>query len=171
MKEGDKICKKCQLPKPPEKYRIRTRKRNGKVETWTMGECRDCEKAEQTSRYYRDHEKGKKQSRDNARKKRERDPKFCHKQWLKRKDDPKYKEYRKKYWKENEEQRIKHSKVARKYHEKNRDTLADNYVISHIRQDTILTKEDVLKSPDLIELKRLSIKLKRQINEERKNNT
>lgn len=166
----DRVCKKCNVSKPQEKYRIRTKKRSGKVETWIMGECRDCEAAARVAYYYEDHERGKRQSRENQKKIRERDPKVGQRQWLKRKDDPKYKEWRKKYWKESEEQRIKHSKVARKYHEKNRDTLADNYVISHIRQYTTLTKEDVLKSPELIELKRLSIKLKRALKDETQTN-
>lgn len=159
-----KTCTKCKIEKPINRFRFRTKRGY----TWQMGKCIDCEHDENKKRYYDNHEKSKERGKENQKKLRERHPDMCKKQYQKRKDDPKYKEYRKKYWRENEEQRNKHRVIATKHHEKRRDNLTDKYIIQQLKQKTGLSSEDVLKAPDLIELKRLSIKLKRQINEERK---
>ena len=77
--------------------------------------------------------------------------------------------YQRKYHAENRERKRKYHALPenrerkRKYHAMNRSSLADSYIIKRIRARTIISTKEIKENPELIEQKRIMLKLKRII--------
>lgn len=159
METGEKICTKCNLPKPLNRFRFRSKRGY----TWQQGKCMDCETKEQNERYHSDIEKHREKGRIAARNFRIERPGQYKEYTKKQRQSEAYKKNRKKYWRENEQHRNKHRVRAKKNQEENRDNLTDRYVVAHIIQRTSLTPEDIPK--ELIEVVRQIKILKRKTRE------
>lgn len=144
-----KICTKCNSEKQLSRFRFRSK--NGYK--WQQGFCMDCEAKKERERRNANIELYRKKVKDYLKslpieKRKERNKK----QWLKKKGNKDWNEYRKRYWEQNEEQRLKHKSVAKKSQIRKIEELWDSYIIGQITQRTSIKKEDVPK--ELIELVR-----------------
>lgn len=83
---------------------------------------------------------------------------------------PEYKAKMKAYRAKNKEKIYKQEVVTKKrYHEKHRDSVTDEYVIRQLVGQGVATREGLLENYALIEAKRLQILIKREINNHGKN--
>lgn len=79
---------------------------------------------------------------------------------------PEYKEKMRAYRERNKERIYQQEVITKKrYHEKNRDTISDKYIINQLVNQGYGTKEQVIKNPDLMEFERAKILLHRLKNQ------
>lgn len=152
-------CTKCKLPKPLNRFRIRTKRGS----TWRQGKCMDCEANEQSKRYHADIEKSRIISREFQKKRRAENPELVNQKVKEYRDKnrDKVRKWEKDWYARNEEGRKKHKVRAKKWLDKNRDELSDTYVRNVIASNSDLKHEQI--TPDLIELHRINILIKREI--------
>lgn len=165
-----KICTKCNLPKSTERFRFRTR--NGR--TWQQGRCMDCEAKEQRDRNEkRRHTVDyKEKNKANARRYALNNPdKIKAYRVAKRlcSTNKEYSEYRKRYWANNEEQRLKHKTRAAKHYECKKENITDKYIIDILKQKHNFKDSDI--PIELIELHRAYLTLKRLVISKQKINS
>lgn len=162
MMTETKICTCCKMPKSKKRFRWRTKKGY----TYQQGKCIDCENAEQKIRY-----DSKKDNIDFKIKNRQRVKNYQRENWdvvqeknKKRRQTKRYKENRRKYTLKNYDKISRDHKIrAKKWFEKNRDELSDSYVVSKIIGKTKVSPDEVRREPELIEIKRMQLKLGRVI--------
>jgi len=162
-----KECNRCGKSKPLDKFRRRIKKereRDGINDYYIMGECRACEKEKREKYYWGNRDIMLKRMIDNRKK---NGHKYEAREKRYRKENyPKIKKYMTKYRADNKEYlAMMHKPRAKAWHDKNRDELSDIYVIYKIIQRTGLKRADIEPYPELIEVYRQNIMLKRKINE------
>lgn len=157
-----KICTNCGKNQTLDKFR--SRKKKGEEGYYTIGRCRDCEKQDRANYYWDNVDMMRARGRENIRRNGHR-YKSVQKKY-RQENYPKIKAYMTKYRKENSEYLSEmHKPRAKAWFKKQREELSDSYVIGHIIQRTTLTREDIEKHPELIEVVRKNKLLKRKINE------
>lgn len=180
QEDMDKVsitCPVCKEPKLANQFRVRVDKRLKfkKPLCYLNNVCKPCEAARQLVRYNKTKDDPKYKSKH-----AERARGFYHKHKDKIKvytkqhrSRPKSRAIRKIYDRQHAA-RIKpmHSIVAKRWHEKHRDALSDVYCMGLIRVQTGLKRWQI--TTEMIEQKRISVKLKRklyEVNKERESLT
>ena len=155
-----KICTKCKIEKLQSEFRIRTKKYKLSVYTYVNSWCKDCEKQFDKNRIISDSTKEKK--------------KISHARWV---------ETNKEYYLEekriySKERSVKDPTFHKRWRDKNpikmanksretskfaRQNLLDYYIVGYLVQNSNLTTEQVRQQPELIELTRKIIQIKRKI--------
>ena len=162
-----KICTKCKVEKLQVDFRIRTKKRKESIYIYLNPSCKKCEgkqnaeilknSPDRTAKkklYFQNWVSENKdyyleQKRIQSKKRSKNDPQF-HKRW---RDDNKIK-------------MANHSRSTSKFARKN---LLDYYIVGYLVQSTNLTTEQVRQQPELIELTRKIIQIKRKIENAKSN--
>lgn len=153
-----KICTCCKNKKDLSCFLWKT----SKGCTWIEGKCKDCQAEERKIKYHSNLELSREKSRNNGKRfyHRHRETLLEKNKEIRKQPDNHIILHQRKYYKDNEEKIKKQSKpIKRKSYEKQRDSLSDSYVINGLINKTKLKKEDILKYPELIEAKRLIIKI------------
>lgn len=161
-------CSRCKESKLANQFRIRIDKRIKfkKPLHYLNNVCRECERIRGTE-YHR-----KKKSNPEYRKKVAGWSREYHKRHREKilprvknyREKPQNKKNRKEYNKKNHDRIAQmHKVVAKKWSEYQRDNLTDSYCIQLIRTQTGLTRKEI--TPEMIQQKRLQIKLKRKMYE------
>jgi len=160
-----KYCKYCDKDLHIKEFRERLDKRSDSK--YLNNKCKSCEKID--AKLYHEQNKnnpiylektrinGRKQSKKNAKQR-----------WLKNKNSDEWK-VGLNDWRKNNKERVseKHALRAKIWHEKNRDEVSDTYCINQLMQHSNITRDDILSQPRLIETKRLTILLKRELKQQK----
>lgn len=162
-----KICTKCKVEKSQDEFRIRTKKYKSSIYTYLNSSCKKCE-GKQNEDILRNNP---------ARTQKKR---LYNKQWVsdnkdyyleqkriqskeRAKNDPEFH----KRWRDKNHIKVKNksnqvSKFAR-------ENLLDYYIVGYLVQSTNMTTEQVRQQPELIELTRKIIQIKRKIENDKSN--
>lgn len=156
-----KLCSRCNIEKDDSAFRVRTDKRRNPPLVYLNNTCYDCDAETQRERVRKQRQtpEGRKKHNQWANKSyhRHRDDRV--RKMREKRKTPEYKAKMKEY-RENNKQKIYQQEVITKkrYHEKNRDAVTDEYVIGRLIQQGYKREEC---TPELIELKRVKILKKR----------
>ena len=156
-------CKRCKVEKEKTEKNFRIRK--GKEVTMYMrGICKDCE--EKDNHIYRLNiaDSVRESLKITAKKWRLSNREALNEYQKTKRNKPHFKEKRRAYIKKNKEKIHKQEKVTkRRYAEKHRDQITDQYCITRLIQKSDLSKADVQSRPDLIAFYRAKLLLEREI--------
>jgi uridine phosphorylase len=162
-----KICTKCKVEKSQVEFRIRTKKYKSKVYTYLNPSCKKCEGTQNAEILRNNPERTAKK-------------KLYHQTWVSENKDyyleqkriqskersKKYPQFHKR-WRDNN--RIKMTNHSRSVSKFARENLLDYYIVGYLVQSTNLTTEQVRQQPELIELTRKIIQIKRKIENAKSN--
>lgn len=157
-----KTCSKCKKDKESDCFRPRFDKRNGRH--YLNPSCKECDAAESRAYYakVKDIEEFKFKNRSRVKKYHIENTDIVREKQQARRQTERHRNNRKVYIIKNKEKIHAQEKICkRKYHEKHRDNLTDEYILSRLVQKSPLSKNEIPKS--LIKLKRLEIICKRTL--------
>lgn len=167
----DKLCSCCYKTRKAKFFRERLDKRSNLM--YLNNTCRSCD-ALKSKEYYVSKKNDPKFKIKNINRVREYYEKNRDVIISKRKinhQSLKYKKYRAKYVLKNKDKiSADHKIIAYKWHKNSMEKLTDSYVIGKLMQKSTLTRKDILERPQIIEIKRNVIKLKRIIKNETRAN-
>lgn len=166
-----KVCSRCHIDKEDECFRVRKENRRGCC-TYLNNNCIECERE-----LKREYDKNVKLRPDYPAKHAAWNLKNYHKnrdkfikKMKERRTTPEYKAYMKAYRERNKEKIREQEIITKKrYQEKNWSELSDVYVINQLVSQGVADKELLLQTPELIQLKRVQILIKRKIKTNVKN--
>jgi hypothetical protein len=148
MKETEKstkICTKCKIEKENQEFYKDKYKTKFGFKTFFTSICKKCAV-----------EKSKKWANENPEKERERKVKWA-------KENPESGKITR------QKRKKKHAVENKILGTKNRNNLADIYIIDRLRRTSNLTREQIRQQPELIESTRTIIKIKRKIRDDKPN--
>lgn len=163
MCEKTKICSKCLKKKKTEKFRTRLDKRDGRV--FLNNTCRACDILIQREYYlkHKDTQQFKEKTREQGREYRKKNRAVYLQRQKKRRADPKYQAYMKKYREKNKE-RIKelHKPRSKEWAQKQIDNITEQYVLAQLcHPRTGISRKVAKKNPEVINFYQSHIKFKR----------
>lgn len=162
-----KTCSRCRIDKEDSDFRMRYEKRGkgSKKLSYLNNTCRQCESKTQNKTYFSKKDDPKfledwrKKSRDYYQKNKEI---IREKARIKR-QKPEYKEMVRKYREKNKDKIHKQEVITkRRYHEKHRDGLTDDYIIRQLISQDVATRSTLKMHPEIIEAKRLQLLITRK---------
>jgi hypothetical protein len=162
-----KVCSRCQSEKPKTDFRIRTDKRSEPAFTYLNNTCMKCDADIQRERHRRQRAtaEGRQKHNDQAKTFHRRHREKVLSIGKQKRQTPEYKEKMRAYRKRNKDKIHNQEVVTKKrYHEKHRDNVTDEYVIRQLITQGVATRDSLRSHPELIEAKRIQILIKRQIN-------
>lgn len=154
----DKKCSRCQHIKSADCFRTRRDKRRGKECIYLNNTCKkcDCEITKERHQKLKDNPDYIELSRQRARQYHKVNADIIREKNQLKRQTKRYKENRKKYIQKNKEKISQQERITkRRYHEKNRDELTDEYVGAKIVNKTPLKRNEI--PPAFIKIKRLEI--------------
>lgn len=163
-----KVCSRCKIEKEDDQFRWRYEKRGkgSRALKYLNNTCRQCDSEIQNKNYFKN-----KDNPDFRKKWVEKSNEYyhAHKEQIKvkmmaKRQTPEYKKMMRDYRKRRKG--IIHSQevvTKRRYHEKHRDNVTDEYIIRQLITQGLATRESLKGHPEIIEAKRLQILIKRKI--------
>lgn len=163
-----KICSRCKKEKKDDQFRWRYDKRGkgSKELKYLNNTCRKCDTEISNRHYYKNKED--KNFISNWTKK-SIDYYAVHSDEVKAKmklkrQTPEYKKMMRLYRERRKEIIYRQEVITkRRYHEKHRDNVTDEYVIRQLITQGVATREGLLSHPEIIQAKRIQILIKRKI--------
>lgn len=162
-----KVCSRCKIDKINSDFRVRKDKRQSPVLVYLNNTCKSCDTSIQKKRYEIKKNDPKFMAQNSQRAKA-----YCirtgaaKKRWLKNKHDPQY-AIQLNAWREENKDRVKSMQKDRskKHNERIINEISDSYCRSKLKcQNRIFRERPELITGQIIETKRILIKLKREIN-------
>lgn len=158
----EKECTKCNVNKESDCFRVRFDRRSNLK--YLNSHCKECEKQDAKKRYnaVKDVPEFKIFNCERAKKYRIENPELFREQQQVKRQKESYKKNRVVYVKKNRAKILEQEKVTKKrYWQKQKENLTDEYVKVMITQRTPISRNEV--PPELIKLKRLELICKRTL--------
>lgn len=160
-----KVCSRCHIEKDNSDFRLRKDKRDDRI--YLNNTCKKCD-AELQRIYYN----SVKDNQDFKNKNRKRVKDWANslgdqytEKTKKRRQSEIYKKSMRQYRKKNKAKIYEQEKITKnRYHTKHRDNLTDEYVTRQLISQGVATRESLKLHPEIIEAKRIQLKIKRITN-------
>jgi hypothetical protein len=161
-----KTCTNCHTSKAESEFRVRIDKRikNPSGCIYLNNQCLSCEAAASRERVKRERQtpEGRKKHNKYALQFHQKNRDKCIARMKERRQTPEYKAYMKAYRQKKREKIQEQERITKKrYSDKHRDAVTDEYVLQKLVEQGFGTKEELKNNKELIEIKRVKILTKR----------
>lgn len=164
IENGKAICSKCKIEKSIDNFRLRRRKK--KLNLFLNSECKKCESDRDKLRIRSPESIARKKITSKIWIEQNKDSYLEERRIYSKERSKKYPQFHKRWRDNNKVKMANYSRSASKYA---RENLLDYYIVGYLVQSTNLTTEQVRQQPELIELTRKIIQIKRKIENDKSN--
>lgn len=157
-----KVCSRCKIEKDASEFRMRYDKigPGSKALTYLNNICKKCESEIQNKNYFahKDNPEFKEKWLEKSREYYQKNKDLIKQKMKAKRQTPEYKEMMRNYRARNKEKIFRQEIVTKKrYQQKHRDGLTDEYVIRQLINQEIADRETLKAHPEIIEAKRLQL--------------